>query len=273
MTTRQRVERITKDALKQVDALKVGSTKEFVAIINKMRQEIVLVIAETGEINPISSEAIKQRIKIIVEKYQQIFERALSDNQRRMFIKGIQVVDKTVTGGGLMIGVPYLSESKLELLKSYNAELITRISDDTRHRIAQEIDLALLGQKPAEAVIKAIGRNLKDPSIFGTVGKRAEVIHRTEVNRIQEIATSDRMKQVSKQIPDLMKEWFHSFRGIPRPGHLALHQTIIKATEKFRLIGENGIYLIDAPLDPSLPVEEVANCGCKALPRVGRFLK
>ena len=274
MTTRQKIERITRGALKQIEQLKAGQTKEFVSLVNKMREQVVLAIAESGEVTPISSSQIKQRIEQITKDFELKFQNLLTENERKVFVKGLQIVDKTVTAGGLMIGVPYLSEQKLEALKSYNAELITGITNEARKRVAQEIDLAVLGQKSAGEVIEAIGRNLKSPSVFGTIAKRAEIIHRTEVNRIQEISTADRMKQVSIQIPDLSKMWIHSNVGIPRAGHLALNGVVVKANEKFRLIGDNGkIYMINSPLDPLLPVEEVANCRCKAIPVVARFLK
>lgn len=274
MTTRQKIDRITRDALRQIDQLKAGQTKEFVSLVNKMREQVVLAIAESGEVNALSSPQIKQRIEEISKSFDEKFQNLLTDNERKVFVKSLQVVDKTVTAGGLSVGVPYLSEQKLEVLKSYNAELITGITNEARKRVAQEIDLAVLGQKSASEVIEAIGRNLKDPSVFGTIAKRAEIIHRTEVNRIQEISTADRMKQVATQIPDLSKQWIHSNVGIPRAGHLALNGMIVKATEKFTLLGGDGkIYMINAPLDPLLPVEEVANCRCKAVPVVARFLK
>ncbi len=261
MTTRQRIERITKDALKQIEQIKKGSTKDFISIVDKMRRDIVLVIAESGEVNPINSETIKQRIQAISKDYEEKFVNALTENERRLFVKGIQLVDKVVKGGDILVGVPYLSEQKLELLKKYNAELVKGITDTARQRISQQIDLAVLGQKPQQEIINEIGRNLKDASVFGTIAKRAEIIHRTEVNRIQEIATNDRMKQVADQVPDLSKMWLHSTVGIPRPGHLALNRVVVRAREKFLLIGTDGIpYSVEAPLDPVLPVSEVANC-------------
>lgn len=274
MTPKQRIDGITRDALRQIDALKTGSTKDFLKIVDRMRQDIILIIAEAGEVSPINSEMMKRRVQSISDDYQKKFVEALSENQRRMFVKGIQLVDKIVKGADIFAGVPFLTEKKLDLLKNYNAELVRGITDTARQRIAQQIDLAVLGQKPQQEVINDIGRNLRDPSVFGTIAKRAEVIHRTEVNRIQEIATNDRMKQVSDQVPDLSKMWLHSSVGIPRPGHLMLNRTVVKAREKFQLLGANGgVYMIDAPLDPILPVEEVANCRCKAVPVVGRYLK
>lgn len=272
MTTQQKINRITKDALKQIEQIKNGTTKDFLSIVDRMRQDIILVVVQSGEVNPVNSDIIKQRVQVITKEYEEKFINALTENQRRLFVKGIQLVDKVVEGGDILVGVPYLSEQKLEFLKKYNAELIKGITDSARQRIAQQIDLAVLGQKPSQEVINEIGRNLKSPSVFGTIAKRAEIIHRTEVNRIQEIAANDRMKQIADQVPDLSKMWLHSSVGIPRPGHLALHRVVIKAKEKFRLLGVDGdVYLIDAPLDPILPVEEVANCRCKAIPVVGRF--
>lgn len=272
-TTKQRIDAITRDALRQIRQIENASTKDFVAIVDKMRQEVVLAIAQSGEVNAVNSEIVKQRIQQITDEFYQKFYNELSENQRRLFVKGIQFVDKVVKGGNILVGIPFLSEQKLDQLKKYDAELIKGITDTARQKIAQEIDLAVLGQKPQQDVIDAIGRNLKDPSVFGTIAKRAETIHRIEVNRIQEIATADRLKQVAKQVPDLAKMWKHSTVGIPRPGHLALDGVIVKASEKFTLIGVNGVYKIDAPHDPSLPVEEIVNCRCKSIPVVERFLR
>ena len=69
MTTRQRIDRITKDALKQIEQIKNGSTKDFISIVDKMRRDIVLVIAESSEVNPINSETIKQLIQNITSQY------------------------------------------------------------------------------------------------------------------------------------------------------------------------------------------------------------
>jgi hypothetical protein len=271
--TKQKINRSIKESLDNIDHLGDVGAQDFVSIINELRRRVIIVLAEEGEISGATAEAVKSRIDGIMTDYRSRFENSLSENQRRLFIKGVQLVDNAVKSGGLIPSVPYLSEQKLESLKRYGAEHITNLTDYARSQIRQEIDLAVLGQKPTSQIVAAIGRDMADPSIFGTLAKRAEVITRTEVNRIQQIATQDRIKQVSAQIPDLEKEWIHGHVGIPRPGHLVLHGVTIPSMEKFELVSAKGvIYMIDGPSDPILPVGEVVNCRCKVAPVVKRFM-
>lgn len=96
----------------------------------------------------------------------------------------------------------------------------------------------------------------------------------TLVNRVQNIATNERMKQTVGQVPDLKKKWLHSLVGVPRPGHLALHGVTIPVMEKFELHGEDGkIYHVEMPQDPILPASETIGCRCHLAGVVGRFEK
>jgi len=274
LKTRQKINATIKESLDNIDRLGDVSAQEFNAIINDLRRRVIIVLVEEGEINGATSDAVKARIGGIMDDYKARFERSLSENQRRLFVKGVQLVDATVKSGGLTPGLPYLAEQKLESLKRYAAEHITNMDYYTRAAIRSEIDLAVLGQKPTSQIVAAIGKDLKDPSIFGTLAKRAETIVRTETNRIQQIATQDRIKQYGNQIPDLKKEWRHGYVGIPRPGHLVMHGVQVGAGEKFALVSHKGVvFYVDGPNDPILPVGEVVNCRCKTIPVVGRFEK
>jgi len=270
--TRKNIDAEIRRSLSAIAKLKNASAKEFVDIVNQLRERVILSIVQTGEINPVSADTIKAQVDSILSDYERRLDGSLSENQRRLFVKGLQVVDKAVTSANLMLAVPYLSQQVLEQTQKYGATLITKLTDEARGAIAGELDLAVLGQKSMQDVIRDIGPNLKSPSIFRSIARRAEIIARTEVNRIERMATQDRLEQVQKQIPDLKKQWFHSHVGVPRPGHLDLHRITVNADEKFRLSGENGrVYMIDGPYDPILPAGETISCRCVAVPVVGRF--
>jgi glycerol-3-phosphate cytidylyltransferase-like family protein len=270
--SRRDITRVIQTYIKKAEGLADSSSGDFLKVIDEWRQRVVLVLVEAGEVNPITDDIIKQRIDQINEQFRQKLEPVLSDNQRRLFIKGIQLVDKALEAGNIRTAMPYLSEQKLQRLNQYGAEHIKGLADYARSKIAQEIDLAVLGQKPQQQVIETIGRKLDSASVFGTIAKRAEVILKTEVNRINQMATADRLKQVSIQVQDLKKRWIHSHIGIPRPGHLMLHLVTIDVKEKFELLGADGkIYYVDGPYDPILPASEIVECKCKVIPVVMRF--
>lgn len=265
----------THQSIKQIiEDLSASGNVDVQSIINRWRQSTVLITAEAGSLDPLTTEILKRRLYALSQQMRQQLTQTLTDNQRRLFIKGIQTVDNIIKSGGISHALPYLSEQKLNALQNYSARQVQGLTEQAYRNISNELDLAVLGQKPSSDVIKAIGKNLDDPSIFGTVAKRASVIYQTEVKRIQNITTADRIAQMKQQVHDLGKKWLHSHIGIPRPGHLMLDGEIVAADDQFELEGADGeTYLVDGPHDPILPVGEVANCRCTITPVVMRFLE
>jgi hypothetical protein len=190
------------ETLRSIQRAEATGSMDFLRLVDKLRQDVVLAVAQS-EISPYTMGQVKAQITGILETYQSRFGDLLSTNQHRLFIKGLQLVDRAVGGADLRLAVPYLSEQTLGQVQRYGAELITGLMDYARQRISSEVSLAVLGQKPVEDVIKAIGRNLDDASVFGTVAARADIIFRTEVNRISNLATVERINQAKGQIPDL----------------------------------------------------------------------
>jgi hypothetical protein len=259
--SKKKIDQAVRDAAGRAGAASDSGAREFMRSVDALRERVVLELAQTGALTPYTAQTVKARISELMALYKDRMSEQLSANQRRLFIKGIQVVDAAITSGDLTLAVPYLSEQTLEQAKRFGAELVTNLLDQARSQIAQQIDLAVLGQKGVSETIDAIGTNLEDPSVFGTIGRRAITIFRTEVNRVQNLAASERLKQASAQIPDLQKEWLHSHVGIPRPGHLLLDGTAIGVDERFTLKGRDGeVYHPMGPHDPALPPSESINC-------------
>jgi hypothetical protein len=230
-------------------------------IIEKWRRSVVYEIANSGNLDALSTEVLLNKLKFLNQSAQRELTGKLTENQRRLFIKGLQSVDKYLESGKLSVGLPYLSEHKLEQLQRYSADLVTGIIAEAQKNIGVQVSLGVMGQKSKDEIIQSIGSNLEDPSVFGTIAKRAQVVFQTEVKRTQNIATNDRIKQAATQIKDLKKRWIHTHIGIPRPYHLLMHGTTINVNELFTLKGADGnIYEIEAPHDPILPAGEVVNC-------------
>jgi len=270
----RRIDQEIRGAVRSAERVEDEIVREFRRTADQLRQAVVLKIVEHGQLDPGSIPRLKAQIDQLVQQFELRFRDLMSENQRRMFVRGIKIVDRAVNGANLTAAIPYLSEDLLNQLRQYGAELIANLTDDARRKIRNEIDLAVLGQKEQGELIEAIGRNLKDPSVFGTIANRATVIARTEINRIQQVATSRRLKQVQEQLPDMRKKWVHSFVGIPRWNHLELHEEIIPADQKFTIQARDvpgQSWEVDGPHDPILPAKEVVNCRCIIVPVVGRF--
>jgi hypothetical protein len=257
-----------------IDQISKSGDAEIQQVVNEWRRQVVLMIAENEPLDTLTNEMLKARLNALSYQVRQNLVKRMTDNQRRLFVKGIQTVDKIIKEKGISHAVPFLSERKLEMLQKYSAEQVKGLTDNALRSITNELDLAVLGQKSASEVIANIGKNLNDASIFGTIAKRAQVIFQTEVKRIQNITTSDRISQSLQQVNDMGKKWLHSHIGVPRPGHLMLDGVVVAADEQFELEGADGeTYYVDSPHDPLLPVGEVANCRCTVVPVVMRFLE
>ena len=268
------IDREIRRTLNRVNDLENASASEFIRMVDELRQRVVVVLVENGTLDANNASYIKSHLDSILSQYKSQFENVLSENQRKLFVKGIQTIDAAVEGAGILKAVPLLGDRLLTQVQNFGAELITGLLASTRSQIATQIDLAVLGQKPMNDVVRDIAGKLPSASVFGTMRRRAELIVRTEVNRIHSLAAQARMEQVATIVPDMKKEWLHSHLGFPRAGHLALDGVVIKADEKFQLEGADGItYQVDAPYDPILPAGETISCRCRVIGIIGRYEK
>ena len=272
MGLRGKIEEVVRGILREIDLVKKNGMKDVLHLVDELRRGTVIALGDADVLTPSIADTVRARIAELIHQFEERVLVKMNEYQRRSFVRGIQLVDKSISAGNVRFAVPYLSQQTLEYLRNYNASLIKGISDLARERISQEITLGVLGQKPATDIIKAIGKNLDSPSVFGTISKRAETIYRTEIDRAHNLASQNRIKQIAPQLGDLMKEWRHGYVGIPRANHLVLHGKRVEATEKFHLVGIHGaLYEVDGPQDAILPPEESINCRCVAIPVLRRF--
>lgn len=261
----QASDRVIRAILREVESRTDFTEAEVLRFIDELRRQVVLTIAQGGEINPLTLDRVKGAIDVLVARAEETITSTLTANEKRVFTKGIETVDAALKAGGIRIALPYLDETEFNLYRRYSADLITNLSAYARGQIKQELVLATTAQKPINEVIASIGRSLDDPSIFATVAERARVITATEMGRIFTTSTLARGKQVAETIP-MVKEWKHSGLGIPRLGHLALDGVRVRVGEPFILEGADGVtYEVDGPLDPQLPASEVVSCRCRVL--------
>jgi len=143
-------------------------------------------------------------------------------------------------------------------MQGFSTDLVKGLTDDANKKISQELTLGLLGQKTPYEVMGAIGRNLKDKSIFKSIAHRAETITRTEAGRVLEAAGQARKEKAAQVVPGLMKQWHYGHTAKnPRLDHMAAHGQIRKVDEPFDVGGEKLMY----PRDPAGSAANTINCG------------
>jgi hypothetical protein len=172
---------------------------------------------------------------------------------------GILSVDREIQKERAHIALPDLSRSTLEVAQKFSADKITNLTAFAKNKINTALTLGIMGEKSPFEVIKEIGRNLKDPSVFRTIAVRAETITRAEINRVYSKARQQRQSQTAKVIPGLHKRWIHAhFANYPRIWHIAMHGKTIPASGKFTVGGEKMMH----PYDPAASAKNVIGCKC-----------
>jgi len=180
---------------------------------------------------------------------------------------GRNLVDVPLAQAGIYTGFR-LSTSVLDTLKDFTFHKIEGLSDAAWDKIRGELTLGVMGGKTPQEVAVAIGKNLKDPSIFGTIARRAEVITKTEMGRVFSTAAELRMEEAADHVDGLEKQWCHvGHPKVPRPSHLAADGDHVPVDEPFNIGGVKMMY----PRDPAAPIEETINCGCDHVPFHARW--
>jgi hypothetical protein len=199
-----------------------------------------------------------------MDEYTRRIQAELGIDLKRSWDLGQESVYKPLNEAGIYTGYN-ISQSTLDTLSEFTFHKIANVTNDAFSKIKAELTLGVLGGNTPQDVAKAIGTNLKDPSIFTSIEARAEVITKTEMGRTFSMAAEKRRQQAAESVDGLMKIWDHAGHPItPRLSHLAVHGQTVPAKEPFKLRDKNG-YRLMYPHDPNADISEVVNCGCDAV--------
>ncbi len=252
--------------LRDYRGVKDKEIRRIIKMLNDTRKQVLAQIASSDW----NAHFIPQLLDAIDNQIETFSTRAAGEVtgvQQMFWEKGQMLVDDPLLKTGISIGLPELSTTMIESLKTFSVDLIKNLSNAAKARIKQEIQIGFLGGKTPFEVIEAVGRNLTDPSVFRTIATRAEAIVRTEYGRAFSKAGQLRMEQASQFIPELRKEWRWS--GKQRQEHAMIDGQTRNVNEDYDIpLPEGSTVEGSFPRDPKLPPMASVNCGCESLPLV-----
>jgi hypothetical protein len=257
------------------DDLASDATREALRLLNALRLSIIGSISSAPE--PLSGAlfGLLREIDEQILTFQRELTGAMGRHVETAAAAGDEAVLDDLRAGGLQPPLSYMGVDPVlvRTAADYVADLVTGLASDARQRISREIRLAALGGMSTTELIDRIGRNLTDPSVFGTIATRAEMIARTEVSRVRSMAFADQSLEAAQRFPGLRKVWEHSSSSPgfttfqarqSRPNHVRLWSETsanpIPVDAPFDL--GNGITAM-YPHDPVLPAKEVVACRCR----------
>lgn len=118
---------------------------------------------------------------------------------------GAEIVDTGLRAAkGLEITSPIITARTLSIIAPFSAQLITAIDDSTRETIDRAIRRTVaLGESPDVLMRKLRGHIGTEGTPFRSVAYRAELITRTELSRVQNLASEARVRQVVQEFPEV----------------------------------------------------------------------
>jgi hypothetical protein len=247
-------------------------------LLDQTRRDIIAEIAQGGQSE--FTFAVKQHLQSAIEARIEQFRRDLGQEMQEEIQTGFELGAKLVDEPSQILTSTLISVNKeaVQVAASFSAELIGGLTDELRNRINAVLRQAVLGNLSTMDTIKQIGASLNSAGPFKSIAARAENIMRTEVLRIQAIATQARMQVHAQQVKNvgftLLKQWLTSDDDRVRLTHVLAGLTYgrdgtvgpIAVEEKFVVGFEEALY----PREASLSAQEACNCRCVASPVLQR---
>lgn len=254
------IQRILKEKAARVRT----GTEAMRAVLEEMRKQVQAELGQAalGSWDAYSLKKMLNAIERRMADFESGSKREISGRLDDMWTQGKALVESPLAVSGMYTGFN-LSTSSLNVLKEFAFHKVSGLSGDAWQKVKGELTLGILGGKTPQEVATAIGRNLKEPSIFTSIAARAEAITKTEMGRVFSKASQERMEEAAGYVDGLEKMWRHAGHPrVARPYHLALHGHHVPVKEPF-LVGNIAMMF---PRDPKAPASEVINCGCDHIP-------
>lgn len=248
--------------IKQANNMETDAVIRTIGILADARKEVAATVAST-DWQAYHLPQFKAAIDRALQDFGHRYGVELLSAQRGFWDHGIDMVDLPLREIGIMAVIPAIDTTALSVMQGYAADLVTNLKGDAAKRIVHEMTMGLMGQKTPFEVMEAVGRNLKEPSIFKSIAARAETITRNECGRVLEMSSQARREKAAEVVPGLKKQWIHGQGSRkPRPSHIAANGQIRDQNQPFDVGGEKLMY----PRDPAGSAHNTINCSCFTVP-------
>lgn len=261
--------------IKRGEKLTATELKRLETLLREARRNVRdLLLDQPTDWQMAHFDALRQRMELTIGKVDAELMRNVKGYEALRWEQGATWTDEMLSlfgGERALVGVP-LDSSLLAPLLDFSADLITKQGAQTIADISTQIQLGILGDKTPFEIMEQVAGTLTDPGVFGSYMTRAEMIVRTEGNRIFDIAQKGRMKQWDKERGGLLKVWQHGGAAVKNP-----REDHIRAGERYSVGGNPGPIPIDEPFivggvpmqyprDPSAPARQTVACHCSYAP-------
>jgi F like protein len=273
--TQQEFDRRVREIIEKILRQERESIEGARALLEQSRSDVIARLAEGGrtEWDSYWLRSVRAAIETRIADLSRDLEGGLNQGINTVFDLANQLVDEPVRatlGFNPVIGV---SREVAQVAASFSATMIKDLTSSAQASIDGIIRRAATGGLTVQDAITQIGSSLDSSKTFGPVAVRAERIFRTEVLRVQSIASQARMKMNEAAMRRagwaLGKRWLATPDKRARISHLLAMGQERAVDEPFNVGGEELMY----PRDPAGSASNTINCRCVSQPSVKRIHK
>jgi hypothetical protein len=257
---------------RRIDDLPDGAVQTVLAELEGLRRRVLteLVDALPDTYDQARLTQLEASIRRIMLDFVDRYGRDVTEAQLISYGLGADLAARPLQAAGLNVHTPMLSRRQIEAMQGYQAQLITNATERTIGEISTVLRAGLLRGDRWPDIMALVAPRLTEPGPFGSLAARAEAITRTELGRIQALATQASLEQMQRLVPDMQKEWKHSRNTgkDARLGHIDAEGQIRDVADTFRVRPGPGYPYEELmyPRDPAATPRSVVNCGCVVVP-------
>lgn len=255
------------------------SIKNAMDMLEQLRKQVTEDMSRFGvsEFELSIYRQVERAAKATLDQFQRELEAQIGKDLRTALRLGTQLGDAPLVSFSTspLAGItPQLAIVAAEYSLAYASNLSIAAKD----QILGVIRRAALGGVPIGTAIKQVGTSLTSAGAFKSIAARAETIVRTEVLRVQAIATQVRMTEDRERMNrigwDLKKKWLTAHDKRVRISHQLIDGQVREVDANFDVpIGIVGLIAgateeLLYPRDPKGSAANTVNCRCVSSPVV-----
>lgn len=250
-------ERYTKANLRMTDA----EVRQVNKLVNEARADIVAAMSRAPA-DSYTHAYYRRYLRIVDERLNQLDGRLITGSKEMVEASAVRATAEVkewsaiVEGGGFNPTIPM---EVVEVSQAMTTGMVTDVTQEARARMRHILQRGMIAKRPMIDLIDQVGRNLRAPSVFGTIAKRAEIIVRTESGRVYNVSKmnlTNRYAAMYNIRPG--KVWIATHDTRTREAHEKAHGQVVPYDEPFIVDDEELMY----PLDPMGSPRNTILCRC-----------
>lgn len=268
MTRAQRIR--LRRLIRRIGSIEDAASKAQLRLLAALRREILAEVGAAAGFRSWQLRNVLATIDAYVTQGRAAAETGLMASLTGAAAVGTEAAAVTL---GAVPGLSGISRSLLEQLVDLGRDSLRDVWRELGSTLKRAIRRAVIGIDDPFQAIQRVAAIVRDPKTFASAQARAEVIVRTEVNRVFSAANADQAQQAAEIVGRtggrVVKWWLTARDSRVRPDHVQAgedytREHAIPLGRPFEVGGEELMY----PLDPNGSAAQTINCRCVMLQAV-----